>query len=71
MRAISAGAVEVTDILLEHGANMDVCNEDGKTLEEIALGNGFSGMVDALRAERARRALLEDHSSNEYMDVNA
>jgi ankyrin repeat protein len=51
---------EVVSLLLERSADLDMQNNQGNTAEVIAQEKGRHAIVDLIRAERARRALLDD-----------
>ena len=70
MWAAFNGYTEVFRLLLERGADLDVAAE-GDTAESMAHLYGHAGVVDLIRAERARRALLEGDCPDECMEMNS
>ena len=63
------GRTEVASFLMERGADLDVFDRYDRNAEFMATTHGFPAIVDLIRAERARRALLEDGFPDECMGV--
>jgi len=48
------GSLDLADLLVSHGADVNAANDDGKTALSIALSSGRQQMVDWLRAHGAK-----------------
>ena len=63
MRAAFNHAVNVVKVLLEHGANPDLTDKDGKTAEAIAQGRSFhdvAAMIHDYAETRHKEALMRE-----------
>ena len=62
---------EAVSFLLERGAPLDLQDANGMTPDALAEHMGEVAIADLIRAERARRALLEDGFPDECMGVKS
>ena len=66
------GHVDVAQVLMEFGADIEMVTQAGKTAEDLAAMYGHRGLMDAIRSERARRALLSTQGEDcDMQDIDA